>query len=118
MYLEYYFIQGETIANLMLILFYTDEDDLFDVTSYLFGLDKTHIYHLGLVLGLTHHRVKEMEDSKTFLNDMIAAWLQKVDQVQKRGPPTWQRLVEALRYETVGQTGMASKIETEKLHSA
>ena len=103
--------------NLMSILFCTDEDDLLDVTGYLFQLDKTHIYNLGLVLGLSHHRVKEMEDSKTFLDDMIAAWLQKVDQVQKRGVPTWQRLVEALKHDRVGQSGIASKIETEKLHN-
>ena len=64
---------AEIKANIMLIFFYTDEDDLLDVTDYLFGLDKTHIYHLGLVLGLSHHRVKEMKDSKTFLDDMIAA---------------------------------------------
>ena len=101
----------------MLIFSYTGEDDLLDVTDYLFRLDKTHVYHLGLVLGLSHHRVKEMEDSKTFLDDMIAAWLQKVDQVQKRGVPTWQRLVEALKHDRVGQTGIASKIETEKLQN-
>ena len=117
MYLEYYFIQGETIANLMLMLFYTDEDNFVEITGYLFQLDKSHIYNLGLVLGLSYHRVKAMKDSETFLDDMIAAWLQKVDQVQKKGPPTWQRLVEALKHERVGQTGMASKIETEKLYN-
>ena len=99
------------------MFFYTDEDDLLDVTGCLFQLDKTHVYNLGLVLGLTYHRVKAMEDSKTFLDDMIAAWLQKVDQVQKKGPPTWQRLVEALKHDRVGQTGIASKIEAEKLHN-
>ena len=88
-----------------------------EITAYLFRLDKTHIYHLGLVLGLSQHRVKGMKDSETFLDDMIAAWLQKVDQVQKMGAPTWQRLVEALKHDRVGHTGIASKIETEKLHN-
>ena len=83
-----------------------------EITDYLFELDKTHIYHLGLVLGLSHHRVKEMEDSKTFLDDMIAAWFQKVDQV---GIPTWKRLVKALRHKRVGQTDIASEIEKDKL---
>ena len=83
-----------------------------EITDYLFELDKTHIYHLGLVLGLSHHRVKGMEDSKTFLDDMIAALLQKVDQV---GIPTWKRLVKALRHKRVGQTGIASEIENNKL---
>ena len=92
---------------------FTGEKNLIKITDYLFELDKTHIYHLGLVLGLSHHRVKEMKDSETFLDDMIAAWLQKVDQV---GIPTWQRLVDALRHKRVGQTGIASEIEKDKLH--
>ena len=101
---------------LMLVLFfYAGEENLIEITDYLFELDKTHIYHLGLVLGLSHHRVKGMEDSKTFLDDMIAAWLQKVDQVEV---PTWQRLVKALRHMRVGQTGIASEIENDKLVSA
>ena len=86
-----------------------------EITDYLFELDKAHIYHLGVVLGLNHHRVKRMKDSETFLDDMIAAWLQKVDQVEV---PTWQRLVKALRHMRVGQTGIASEIENDKLVSA
>ena len=87
---------------------------MIEITDYLFELKETHIYHLGLVLGLSHPRVKEMESSKTFLDDMIAAWLKKVDQV---GVPTWQRLVEALKHRRVGQTGIASEIEKDKLHN-
>ena len=86
-----------------------------EITDYLFGLDKTHIYHLGVVLGLSQERVKEMKDSETFLDDMITVWLQKVDQV---GVPTWQRLVKALRHKRVGQTDMASEIEKDKLVTA
>ena len=56
-----------------------------------------------------------MEDSKTFLDDMIAAWLQKVDRV---GVPTWQRLVKALTHKRVGQTGIANEIEKDKLVTA
>ena len=98
-----------------MFLFWSGEDDLVEITDYLFELDKTHIYHLGLVLGLTHRRVKGIEDSKTFLDDMIAAWLQKVDRV---GIPTWQRLVKALRHKRVGQTGIANEIERDKLVTA
>ena len=98
-----------------MFLFWLGEDDLVEITDYLFELDKTHIYHLGLVLGLSHHRVKGMEDSKTFLDDMIAAWLQKVDRV---GVPNWQRLVKALRHKRVGQTGIADEIERDKLVTA
>ena len=88
----------------------TDQDNHTEITSYLLGLDKTYIYHLGLVLGLSEPQVRGMGDSKTFLDDMVAAWLQKVDQVQKRGAPSWRRLVEALRDRTVGQNGIASEI--------
>ena len=86
-----------------------------EITDYLLRLDKPSIYHLGVVLGLSHHRMKEIKDSETFLDDMIAAWLQKVDQV---GVPTWQRLVKALRHRRVGQTGIANEIEKDKLLTA
>ena len=56
-----------------------------------------------------------MKDSETFLNDVVEAWIQKTDQVIKRGVPTWQRLVEALKDKTVGQNGIASTIATDKL---
>ena len=56
-----------------------------------------------------------MASSETFRDDMIAAWLQKEDQVTKRGVPTWDTLVKALRDRRVNQTGVADKIETEKV---
>ena len=58
-----------------------------------------------------------MASSETFRDDMIAAWLQKEDQVTKRGMPTWETLVKALRDRRVNQTGVADKIETEKMVS-
>ena len=56
-----------------------------------------------------------MRDSDTFTDDMIDAWLQKEDQVIKKGKPTWETLVKALRHPKVKQIGIAEKIETEKL---
>ena len=53
----------------------SDEDDLLELTDYLKNLEETHIYHLGLVLGLRKNRVKTMMDSVVFLDDVIAAWL-------------------------------------------
>ena len=55
-----------------------------------------------------------MGDSETFLYDMIDAWLQKEDQVLKRGLPTWEKLMESLRDRRVNQTGVAEKIEMDK----
>ena len=78
-------------------------------------LDKNNIYHLALILGLSEHRAKSMIDSGTFLDDVVVAWLQKTDQVMKRGVPTWRRLVEALKDKTVGQNGIASRIAKDKL---
>ena len=89
-------------------------EDLADITSYLHQLDKTTVFNLGLVLSLNYNRLKIMMDSQTFLHDMLAGWLEKVDQVLQTGFPTWKRLVEALKDPRVGQNGLASKIEQEK----
>ena len=90
-------------------------ETLANITSYLHPLDKKAVFNLGLVLGLDYHRLKEMIDSSSFLQDMLAGWLQQVDQVLSTGVPTWKRLVEALKDQTVGQNGLASKIEEKQL---
>ena len=82
-----------------------------DITAYLHPLGRTAVFNLGIVLGLDYHRLKGLIDSPDFLADMLAGWLQRVDQVQKAGVPTWWRLVEALRDPRVGQNGIASEIE-------
>ena len=89
-------------------------EDLADISSYLHPLDKTTVFNLGLVLGLNYNRLKTTMDSQTFLQDMLAGWLEKVDQVLQTGVPTWKRLAEALRDPRVGQNGLASKIEQDK----
>ena len=55
-----------------------------------------------------------MMDGPTFLQDMLAVWLQKADQVLKKGVPTWRRLAEALKDPRVGQNGLADEIEQNK----
>ena len=45
---------------------------------------------------------------------MIAAWLQKEDDVTRRGLPTWETLVKALRNDRVNQNGVADKIASDK----
>ena len=90
-------------------------DILADITSYLHQLDKTATFNLGLILGLDYNRLKAMTDSPSFLSDMLAGWLQRVDHVLRTGFPTWKRLVEALRDPRVGQNGLATKIEQDKL---
>ena len=55
-----------------------------------------------------------MESSNTFRENMIAAWLQKEDDVTRRGLPTWETLVKALRNDRVNQNGVADKIASDK----
>ena len=93
----------------------TGTEDLADITSYLHKLDKTTVCKLGLVLGLDYTRLQGMMDSPTFLQSMLAAWLQRVDKVQQVGLPTWKKLVEALRDPRVGQNGISTNIEQDKL---
>ena len=79
-------------------------------------LEKTDIYNLGLVLGLKQPEVKKMQGSETFRDDMIAAWLeQKEDQVAKKGKPTWETLVKALKNPRVNQTKIAEKINFKEI---
>ena len=90
-------------------------DDLHDITNYLHVLGKSEVKKLGLNFGLTYQRINSMIDSSSFLEDMVAAWLQGADKVQEKGIPTWERLIEALRHETVQQNGIAGKIEETEL---
>ena len=89
-------------------------ETLAEISSYLHPLDKKTVFNLGLVLGLDYHRLKDIMDSSSFLQDMLAGWLLQMDQVLRTGVPTWKRLVEALKDQTVGQNGLAIKIEENK----
>ena len=88
------------------------DDDFLEITEYLIDLEKTDVYNLGLVLGLSRRKVVAKMESKTFLDDIITAWLQKEDQV--KGEPSWTVLVSALKHRRVGQTGIASTIAKDK----
>ena len=89
-------------------------EDFLEVTEYLIDMPKTDVYNLGLVLGLSQHKVAANMDSKTFLDDVISAWLRKEDQVIKKGEPSWTVLVSALQHRRVGQTGIACSIAKDK----
>ena len=98
------------LSNSFLPLSSTGEKDLLAITEYLLNMDKTHIYNLGLLLGLRQAKVKALKDSDSFLDDVIAAWLRKEDQVTDKGEPSWTVLISALKHQRVGQTGIANKI--------
>ena len=90
------------------------ESDLFDITTYLHVMEKSHIYHLGVVLGIRQTKLKALKDSDTFLDDVISAWLRKEDQVTEKGDPSWTVLVNALKDARVGQLGISDKIAKDK----
>ena len=75
------------------------------------------MYHLGISLGLSQGRVKSKFDSAhdtiVFLDEIIGAWLQRVDQVDEKGGPSWKTLVAALKSKRLKQTGIASSIEND-----
>ena len=101
-------------SDYILFIAIPGEEDLIDITDYLLPLEKTHIYNLGLVLGISQHKTKTMMDSSTFLDDVIAAWLRREDQVKKKGEPSWTMLIRALEHPRVGQCGISQKIRKEK----
>lgn len=72
-------------------------------------LDDEQIQHVGEALGLRYNVLQRM-DRCCFLDQMVAAWLRKEDNV--RNDPTWRTLIEALRNE--GQSGVAETIEEDK----
>ena len=92
----------------------SDEKQLVDITSYLVSMQKNDIYKLGLVLGLNNTKLRAKINSDTFLEDVIAAWLNEEDYVKAKGDPTWTVLIDALKHLTVKQTGIADKIAKEK----
>ena len=91
------------------------EKDIPDIAEYLTEIGKAEILKLGLVLGLSHAKLKAIMDYGTFLSDVIAAWLRKEDYVRKKGEPSWTVLVNALKHPTVKQEGIANKIAQHKL---
>lgn len=77
-------------------------------------METAKILNLGMLLGLKFINLRNKMTSATFLLDVIHSWLQKEDNVEKRGKPTWRNLVDALKSKGVGQTDIANQIAEEK----
>ena len=77
-------------------------------------LMREQIFRLGLVLGLRIPTLDSMRDSPTFLDDMLVAWLQGQDNVDRRGGHTWRALVKGLRHPSVAQNETADRIQSER----
>ena len=85
-----------------------------DISSYLDKMENAKILKLGVALGLDYVKLKNNMNSEMFLLDTLHAWLQKEDDVIKKGNPTWKTLVNALNSKGVGQTGIATEIAKDK----
>lgn len=85
-----------------------------DISDYLDGMDNSQILKLGVILGLKYIKLEKNMNSETFLDKTIHAWLQKEDDVMRKGNPTWKTLVNALNSKRIGQTGIAAKIVKDK----
>ena len=85
-----------------------------DITDYLMNLNKSDIYNLGLVLGISHRRVVNWKENcrsnQEFLDEVVGSWLQKENRVKD---VSWKALVEALRHPRLGHNGIATSIATD-----
>ncbi len=88
------------------------QGDLMNITDHLRALvDNRDICSLGLILGLHYDRLKVIQQSSySYLDGVIAAWLRREGDVDKRGGPRWSTLVKALQHHRLGQLGMARDI--------
>ena len=89
--------------------------DTLDITTYLHGVNNDILKNLAIALGIGSHRL-QYPQSPSFGNDIVGWWLQRVDQVDAMGGPTWTTLVKAMRHVTVGMNGKANDIEKKRLH--
>ena len=58
---------------------------MIEISTYVCPMEAANILNLGVVLGLSYIKLKDKMKSETFLLDVIHSWLQKEDQVEKKG---------------------------------
>uniref|UniRef100_A0A1X7T4V9 Death domain-containing protein n=1 Tax=Amphimedon queenslandica TaxID=400682 RepID=A0A1X7T4V9_AMPQE len=93
--------------------------DLVEVLKLLrrHGYSGTSYYDLGLYLGLSPTTLDAIRDNErnvdSCLRECLKAWLQKADNVQKKGGPSIYSLVSVLR--ELGENGVADGIDMETL---
>lgn len=87
---------------------FLEDDQLVDITHYLVNLGRQEVTTLGLVLGLYFNTMRNLQDD--FLKVVITSWLNKADNVEKKGVPSWRALVRGLRDKQVRQNGIAANI--------
>ena len=85
----------------------TGVDDFFDVYEEVVSIEDC-FYKLGLALKLRPSDLSNIHSSYhqspgRALTEVLQLWLQGKYNVEKHGPPTWRRLVEAVNSRTVGK---------------
>ena len=93
------------------LLFYTGIADLFQVKQCL--KDVVHWKDLGLALGLFFPTLQKIDTAQrgvvnACMQEMLAAWLNKQDNVAKVGTPSWHTLKTALV--NIGEKAVADSI--------
>ena len=79
------------------------------MTQLLNDLNKQEVIKVGLALGLCYSKMRRMDS----IEDIIAAWLRKDDNVCKAsGNPSWVSLTKAL--DANGHTGIADTIREKR----
>ena len=78
----------------------TAEDDFHDIYREVVRL-AAHYYKFGIGLGLPLQELDKIrkgfpQDVDQAFIEMLLVWLRKSYNVEKHGPPTWRRLVEAV----------------------
>ena len=90
----------------MYILHVAIDQDHYEVCQSLRNLNDRDLVELGQALGLSYTTLERM---KNVLEEMVAAWLNRRDNVLSRsGEPTWAKLSEALK--DIRHTGIAQDI--------
>ena len=91
----------------------TGEDDFFDVYEEVVSIEDC-FYKLGVALRLRPSDLNDIHSSYhqspgRALTEVLQLWLQGKYNVEKHGPPTWRRLVEAVNSRTVGNNSDLAK---------
>ena len=97
------------------IYFFTAEDNVYDVCQEVMEVSAKY-YKLGIVLGLPLSELDKIQqgfprDMDRALIEVITRWLKHSYKVDKHGPPSWRKLVEAVDSKVGGDNhSLAKKI--------
>ena len=84
--------------------------------EYVHELDQSTLKKLGLQLGLLDSTLSKLSDEtkpEGYGMKVMSAWLNRRDNVDSRGGPTWISLAKALKHRTVGCIVQGEQIPTD-----